>query len=297
MGVRFPYALSAIIAYKRGRDALKTILVDDMLLDLQLFELKCADLPGFEIVGKFTAPAQAVAYAGEHEVDFALLDIDMPGMNGIELAQRLRQIRSDMIIVFATAHPKFAVDALRMKADYIIFKPFDQEDIADVMERAKLFRQRQKKRIRFQTFGPFEMLVDGRPVHFRSGKAKELLALCVCRGGRPVSIHEMVEFLWGENSTISTENTGYRRTIKELADTLRTCRAEELLLRERGSLRIRVELADSDYQDFMNGSAEACCAFQGEFMQQYSWAESAVYALQERKALLLAGKTAEGKPD
>ena len=250
---------------------MKTILVDDMLLDLQLFELKCADLPDFEIVGKFTDPAQAVEYAGSHEVDFALLDIDMPGMSGIELARRLRRLRSDMIIVFATAHPKFAVDALRMKADYMIFKPFDQEDIADVMERAKLFRQRQRKRVRFQTFGPFEMLVEGKPVHFRSGKAKELLALCVYREGRPVSIHEMVEFLWGENSTISTENTGYRRTIKELAD--------------------------SDYQDFMNGSAEACCAFQGEFMQQYSWAESAVYALQERKALLLAGKTAEGKPD
>ena len=276
---------------------MKTILVDDMLLDRQLFELKCADLPDFEIVGRFTDPAQAVEYAGSHEVDFALLDIEMPGMSGIELARRLRRLRSDMIIVFATAHPKFAVDALRMKADYMIFKPFDQEDIADVMERAKLFRQRQRKRVRFQTFGPFEMLVEGKPVHFRSGKAKELLALCVYREGRPVSIHEMVEFLWGENSTISTENTGYRRTIKELADTLRTCRAEELLLRERGSLRIRVELADSDYQDFMNGSTEACCAFQGEFMQQYSWAESAVYALQERKALLLAGKTAEGKPD
>ena len=88
---------------------MKTILVDDMLLDLQLFELKCADLPGFEIVGKFTDPAQAVAYAGEHEVDFALLDIDMPGMNGIELAQRLRQIRSDMIIVFATAQDRKSV--------------------------------------------------------------------------------------------------------------------------------------------------------------------------------------------
>ena len=33
---------------------MKTILVDDMLLDLQLFELKCADMPDFEIVGKFT---------------------------------------------------------------------------------------------------------------------------------------------------------------------------------------------------------------------------------------------------
>lgn len=273
---------------------MKTILVDDMLLDLQLFELKCADLPDFEIVGKFTDPARAVEYAGSHAVDFALLDIDMPGMNGIELAQRLRQIRPDMIIVFATAHPKFAVDALRMKADYIIFKPFDQEDIADVMERAKLFRQRQKKRIRFQTFGPFEMLVDGRPVHFRSGKAKELLALCVSRGGRPVSIHEMVEFLWGENSTISTENTGYRRTIKELADTLRSADAEDLLLRNRGSLRVRMELADSDYQDFLNGSDEAGCAFQGAFMSQYSWAESEIYALQERKTLRLSEKTRGG---
>ena len=87
-----------------------------------------------------------------------------------------------------------------MKADYIIFKPFDREDIADVMERAKLLRRRQCKRIHFHTFGAFDMLVDGEPVHFRSGKAKELMALCVYRDGRPVSIHEIVENLWGENA-------------------------------------------------------------------------------------------------
>ena len=69
---------------------MKTILVDDMLLDLQLFELKCADLPDFEIVGKFTDPNAAIEYASGHVVDFALLDIDMPGMDGIQLAQALR---------------------------------------------------------------------------------------------------------------------------------------------------------------------------------------------------------------
>ena len=193
---------------------MKTILVDDMLLDLQLFELKCADMPDFEIVGKFTDPNAAIEYAAGHVVDFALLDIDMPGMDGIHLAQALRRLRSDIIIVFATAHPKFAVEALKMKADYIIFKPFDREDIADVMERAKLLRRRQCKRIHFHTFGAFDMLVDGEPVHFRSGKAKELMALCVYRDGRPVSIHEIVENLWGENA----DGTGYRRTIKELAE-------------------------------------------------------------------------------
>ena len=268
---------------------MKTILVDDMLLDLQLFELKCADMPEFEIVGKFTDPAEAIAYVRAHEVDFALLDIDMPGMNGIELAKQMRQLRSDIIIVFATAHPRFAVEALKMKADYIIFKPFDQEDIADVMERARLFRQRQRKRVYFQTFGSFDMLLDGSPVHFRSARAKELLALCVFRNGSPLSIHDMVAYMWGENVLTTTEKTGYRRVIKELADTLSGCGAGELLVRQRGSLYIRMDLADSDYQRFMRGDMEACLEFQGEFMRQYSWAEDAIYALQERKELMLSG--------
>lgn len=179
---------------------MKTILVDDMLLDLQLFELKCADMPDFEIVGKFTDPNAAIEYAAGHVVDFALLDIDMPGMDGIHLAQALRRLRSDIIIVFATAHPKFAVEALKMKADYIIFKPFDREDIADVMERAKLLRRRQCKRIHFHTFGAFDMLVDGEPVHFRSGQGQGADGLVRVSGRRPVSIHEIVENLWGENA-------------------------------------------------------------------------------------------------
>lgn len=272
---------------------MNTILVDDMLLDLQLFEMKCADMPDFKIVGKFTNPLAAIEYAKNNVVDFAILDIDMPGMNGMDLAKQLRQIRLDIIIVFATAHPRFAVDAMKMKADYIIFKPFDREDIIDVLERAKLFRQRQKKRYYFHTFGLFDMLVAGEPVHFRSGKAQELMALCVYRNGRSVSIHEIVEYLWGDDAADSPENTGYRRTIKELTDTLKSCSADELFVRERGSVRIRAELVDSDYQEFMNGSTEACCKFQGYFMQQFSWAESAVYELEERKRIMLSGKTAD----
>lgn len=264
---------------------MKVILVDDMLLDLQLFELKCADMPNFEIVGKFTDPQQAIDYARGNVVDFALLDIDMPGLNGIELAKQLRAIRTDIIIVFVTAHPKFAVDALKMKADYLIFKPYDREDITDVLERAKLLRRRQQKRFYFHTFGTFDMLADENPVHFRSAKAKELLALCVFRKGCPVTIHEIIECLWGENAAAMPENTGYRRAIKELADSLKDCNAEELLVRERGSIRVRTELADSDYQRFMDDEEDALCSFQGAYMQQYSWAETAIYELQERKDL------------
>lgn len=268
---------------------MKTILVDDMMLDMRLFEIKCKDLPDFEIVGKFTDPIEALNYAKENNVEFALLDIDMPEMNGFELAQNLRQIRQDIIIVFVTAHPKFAVDALKMKADYMIFKPFNQDDITDVLERAKLLVKRQKKRYYFQTFGAFEMTVDNEQVKFRSGKAKELMALCVFKEGYPISIHEMVNYLW-ENESTMNYGAGYRRTIKELSDTLKDYDAEELLQRSRGSIQIKIELTDSDYTAFMNGDMDAICKFQGEYMTQYSWAETMVYRLEEKKNLLLSTK-------
>jgi two-component SAPR family response regulator len=265
---------------------MKTILVDDMILDMKLFELKCADMPDFEIAGKFTSPAEALEYAKSNTVDFALLDIDMPGINGINLAKELRRARPDIIIVFVTAHPKFAVDAFKMKADYMVFKPFDRDDIADALERAKLLRNRQKKRVRFHTFGRFEMFADGRPVRFRSSKAKELLALCVYHEGRNVSIYEVINALWGEDGLASTENTGYRRTIKELTDMLKELGAEDIFVRERGCCRIRREIADCDYFDFLDGKTEMYYQFQGEFLSDYSWAEAAIYKMIEKKQSL-----------
>jgi len=49
-----------------------------------------------------------------------------------------------------------------------------------------------------------------------------------------------------------------------------------------------MELADSDYQAFLDGDQDAVCRFQGEFMHPYSWAEPMVYTLLEKKALFLS---------
>lgn len=262
---------------------MKTILVDDMILDMRLFELKCADMPDFDIVAKFTDPLSALEYAKHNVVEFALLDIDMPGMNGMELAALLRAIWPSVIIVFVTAHPRYAVDALRMKADYVIFKPFDRDDITDVLERAKLLQNRQKKRVHFHTFGYFEMLVDNKPVRFHSAKAKELMALCVFYEGRSVSIYDIIEHLWEGSETKSTDNTGYRRTIKELRDTLQDCSVENIFVRERGNCYIKRELVSCDYYDFWGGNPDAIARFDGKFMSDYAWAESAIYQMCERK--------------
>ena len=260
---------------------MKVILVDDEPLSLNLFKIECGNMPGFDVVGFFDNAADALKYAADHPVDFALLDIDMPEMNGIELAQRLRQYRPGMIVIFVTAHPEYSADAIHARADFVVFKPYEREDILDALERARLLSERQKKRIRFRTFGHFDLFVDGRLVNFKSSKAKELLALCVSRMGGEVTIHEMVGTLWGDTGD---QGLGYRTTIKALNDTLKAVDADDMLLRKRSVLCLDTSQFDCDLMEFKAGKTEAVNAYHGEFMQQYAWAEPLAAALSAEKA-------------
>ncbi|MEG1062031.1 MAG: response regulator, partial [Oscillospiraceae bacterium] len=69
---------------------MKTILVDDDIIGMKGFEIECGNMPDIQLVGKFTSSLDALKYAQNHIVEFALLDIDMPEMNGFELYDKLK---------------------------------------------------------------------------------------------------------------------------------------------------------------------------------------------------------------
>ena len=126
---------------------MRTIVVDDEELSMRQFEIECAQVREIELVGRFTNPLEALEYARNNTVDFALLDIEMPQMNGIELARRLREIKRDMIIIFVSGYSDYVLDALKMKSDYYVFKPYSREDIMDALNRARLLAKGQAKRV------------------------------------------------------------------------------------------------------------------------------------------------------
>ena len=95
---------------------MKILLVDDEKLQLTRLEESVKHvLPTAEIVS-YTNPVLALKENKNSKIDIAFLDIEMPELNGIQLAKSLKSINPTINIVFVTAYDRFALDAMRMRA-------------------------------------------------------------------------------------------------------------------------------------------------------------------------------------
>ena len=80
---------------------MRAICVDDERALMERAVSLCRELPGMEEVTGFTRPAEALAWVSENSVDLALLDVEMPGMSGIELAAALSLLSMLELIALA----------------------------------------------------------------------------------------------------------------------------------------------------------------------------------------------------
>ena len=254
---------------------MRMIAVDDERLALRQFVMETENIPGAEIAGAFTSPLEALEYLRENSVEAAFLDIEMPEMNGITLAEKMREISPDLVVIFVTGYERYTLEALRVKADYYLTKPCTGPEIRAAVERARLLAVRQKKRVYVRTFGRFDVYIDGQAVCFAGAKAKELLALCVDHRGGTVTIEEAADKLWEDRVYDSRVKNLYRKAVMQIRQLLAEHGAEEIFTGERGSCRIDVGKIDCDYYDLLQGKAEAVREWRltGNYLQEYSWAE------------------------
>ena len=74
-------------------------------------------MPGDTQISWYTNSASALEWAASHHVDLALLDIDMPGMSGLELAQKLKSLDPDTAVIFLTGYSQYAVEAIKKQQE------------------------------------------------------------------------------------------------------------------------------------------------------------------------------------
>jgi two-component system LytT family response regulator/two-component system response regulator LytT len=90
-----------------------------------------------EVVAKFTHCAQALSYILEKKPDVVFLDIKMPGMSGLELAQKLNVLRYPPLVVFVTAFEEHAVYAFETPAVGYVTKPITEDKMAKVANKIR----------------------------------------------------------------------------------------------------------------------------------------------------------------
>ena len=259
------------------------IAVDDeplALLDLKETLLEAApDCRPF----CFTSPKMAVEYAEKNRAEVALLDIEMGPWDGFRLALELKALQPDMRIVFVTSHEKYAIDAFRIHATGYLLKPVASEAI----KRELTFiygenLQHRGKRVRIQTFGGFDVFVDGERLNFKRAKAKELLACLVDRKGVSITTREACAILWEDKPYNSAQKSYYQTIAAELKAALRGVGADNILVKTRNSLAIRPEHLDCDSYRFMEGDPSSISSYRQNYMSCYSWAEFSIGQLERR---------------
>ena len=113
----------------------KVVMADD---EPGVMLLLCSILSKLEralVIGAADNAKDAIALVREHNPDLAFLDIEMPDMKGIELAEKLRDIKPDIAIVFITAHHEYSLDAFKLYASDYILKPIDEERVKSTFQR------------------------------------------------------------------------------------------------------------------------------------------------------------------
>lgn len=213
---------------------------------------------------------EALKAAKDASFNIAFCDIEMPEMNGIQLAKRLKKISPETNIIFCTAYPQYTSDAMKLHASGYINKPVTSEKVKAELADLRHPVEDEDAGLRVQTFGSFEVFYNGEPLKFKYAKTKELFAYLVDRNCAVVGSGEIQSTLWEDDKD---RTSYYMQLRKDLMDTLRSIGEEDAVVSIRGGIGLLPSKVKCDFFDYLAGSPRGINAYHGEYMQQYSWAE------------------------
>jgi two-component system, LytTR family, response regulator AlgR len=116
---------------------IRFLIVDDEPLAIERLQLLLARMEGVQVAGTATDGEAALRLVEAIEPDAVLLDIAMPGMDGIDVARALGRLAKPPVVIFATAFDTFAVAAFDVEAVDYVMKPVSAERLERAVDRAR----------------------------------------------------------------------------------------------------------------------------------------------------------------
>ena len=245
------------------------IAVDDEALMLGALVAAVEASPNIRSVAKFSDCEEALVYVKNNHTDIAFLDINMRGMGGLALAEKIIATRSGCKIVFCTGYEEYAIPAFKLHASGYLMKPISAEDVQGEINNIIGIRNKEKP-LTVKCFGNFEVYVNDQKLTFKRLKTKELFAFLVDRNGAGMTAKQICAVLFPDDMDDNKNSAYLRQLVLDLKNTLKAVGAESVLCHETPCYRVDTSLIKCDYISYLEtGKPE----FYGEYMTQYSWAE------------------------
>lgn len=250
---------------------MKIIAVDDEQLALDALAGAIRKVTEGAELHTFSNAEDALALLKQTPCDVAFLDIEMPETGGIELAKSMKLVCPDINIIFSTGYGQYRDKAFDLHASGYLMKPILPEDVRRELEDLRRpVQPADSKRVRFQTFGNFEVFLDGKPMRFKYDRTRELLAYLVDRSGAFCTTGELMGILFEDEPG---HGEYFKKLRQDLLNTFSGADCGGVIVQQRGKLAVDPAEVDCDYYDWKAGKGAAVHFYRGEYMAQYTWAE------------------------
>ena len=265
---------------------MRIIAADDEALMLDMLTDRSRQACPQGEIHPFSSARRLLAWLEEtgEGFDVAFLDIEMPGMSGIALAQRLKELCPRGNLIFVTGFSQYMAEAFQLHASGYIRKPVTVKAVEEELRNLRYpVQERAAPTLRVQAFGNFEVFYGGRPVHFSRSRTKELFAYLIDRRGAGSTMGELISILWEGRLDTPSIRSQLRSLITDLRTTLQGLGQGAIIIKKRDLIAVDPERVDCDYYRFLAGDRREANAFRGEYMSNYSWAETTLGALTRKE--------------
>lgn len=247
---------------------LKVVLLDDEKPALRVLSKLIGDRNDVQVVAAYTDPSEMLSNVKSLMPDLIFLDIEMPEINGLEMAARILEIHENIEVVFVTAYRQYALEAFRVSALDYLLKPVDPDMLHRTIDRILKRRGRTPEqevgsKSGIVCFGGFEISKEQQsPIRFPTAKAEELFAYMLVHRNTTISKWTICDRLWPD--ILSPENVKHKLhvTMHRMKKTLLEGGIEVRISSPKGYYRMECE-ETCDYILFEQAVAGTLNADQG----------------------------------
>jgi len=137
---------------------LRVVVVEDEAWARRQLVAYLEELPGVAVVGEAATGPEGLSLITRLHPDAAFLDIELPGLTGIEVARALAPSETSVSVVFVTAHPQHALAAFQLGAAHYLLKPLERGAVAQALARIQPAQARRWLRIPARSRGHLRLL-------------------------------------------------------------------------------------------------------------------------------------------